>query len=77
MARFQLTQALTVGHTRLKAGRTIADSTGNALPGDFVWTGLSAATVTGGSPLHAAERRRRNGPRCARRHSPRPRPRWP
>jgi len=44
MARVRLTAALVVGHTKLKAGATVADSTGAAQAGDFVWTGLNSTT---------------------------------
>jgi hypothetical protein len=45
MARFQLTKAFFLGTTRYRAGTTVADTVGNALPGDIVWTALSAATM--------------------------------
>jgi hypothetical protein len=47
MARFQLQAAMTVGHTKLRAGRTICDGTGCSA-NDFVWTGLNASTLTPG-----------------------------
>jgi hypothetical protein len=46
MARFYLMSAHVYGAVRLKAGTTIADTAGNALPGDKVITTLSSTTVT-------------------------------
>ena len=46
MARFVLLAAHFVGSTRLKAGRTIADTQGNAIAGDYVWLGLSSSNIT-------------------------------
>jgi hypothetical protein len=55
MARFLLQAPLVVGAKKLKAGTTIADSVGNALPGDLVWTGLTSSTVNGQmNPLDGA-----------------------
>ncbi len=44
MARVMLNMAMHIGTRKLKGGSTIADSAGVALPGDFVWTGLTAQT---------------------------------
>jgi hypothetical protein len=46
VARFQLLAAHVFGSVRLKGGSTIADTQGNAQPGDKVVTTLSSATVT-------------------------------
>ena len=55
MARFQLLEAHVFGSVRLKAGSTIADTQGNAQPGDKVVVGLSSGTVTPGmKPLDGA-----------------------
>jgi hypothetical protein len=55
MARFYLMSAHVFGAVRLKAGSTIADTVGNAQPGDKVVTTLSSATVTQSmKPLDAA-----------------------
>jgi hypothetical protein len=54
MSRVRLTSAMHIGQVRYKAGTTLADSTANQLPGDFVWTGLTAANWHPGmSPLDA------------------------
>ena len=45
MARFRLNAALQVGHFHYRIGTILADSNANALPGDKVWTGMSAATL--------------------------------
>jgi hypothetical protein len=67
VARFQLTHAtLGPGARRLRAGQTIADTQGNALPGDFVWTGLSSANMPlGCTPLDGAGTTMRNASRWA------------
>jgi hypothetical protein len=44
MARVRLHSAMVVGQFRYKAGTTMADSVANAVGGDVVWTGLTAAT---------------------------------
>ena len=44
--RFYLMAAHFFGSVRYKAGTTIADTVGNALPGDKVVTTLSSATIT-------------------------------
>jgi hypothetical protein len=55
MARFQLTQAVHVGDKRFRAGSAVADTQGNALPGDKVWVGLNSATmIEGMTPLDAS-----------------------
>lgn len=55
MARVKLTAAMYIGSTRLHAGQTMADSTANALAGDFVWTGLNSATwIPAMTPLDGA-----------------------
>jgi hypothetical protein len=65
MARFQLTQAMTVGHARLRAGRTICDGTACSA-GDFVWTGLNANTVSPGMvPLDAGATTLKNASKFA------------
>jgi hypothetical protein len=55
MARFRTTAAFysdAPGVGRVRAGRTVADSTANALPGDIVWTGLNANSLPSGmTPL--------------------------
>jgi hypothetical protein len=48
MARFRLSQAFHFSQFRLAAGKTIADSAGAALPGDFVWTGLNSTSLPAG-----------------------------
>jgi hypothetical protein len=45
MARFRLMAAMQVGHFHYRIGTTLADSNANALPGDKVWTGMSAANL--------------------------------
>jgi hypothetical protein len=45
MARFRLMAAMQIGHFHYRIGTTLADSVGNALAGDKVWTGMSAATL--------------------------------
>jgi hypothetical protein len=49
MARFRMQAAFHFGSVRVKAGGTIADSLANSLPGDAVYTGLTAATVPYGA----------------------------
>jgi hypothetical protein len=44
VARVKLVVAMHINQYRLKAGSTIADSAGNAQPGDFVWSSLSSST---------------------------------
>jgi hypothetical protein len=52
MARFMTTRAVHFGSTRVRAGKTIADS---QQPGDVVWTGLTSATLPQGfNPLDAS-----------------------
>lgn len=46
MARFGSVAAIVLGGKRYKAGTTFADTVGNALPGDVVWTGLSATSMS-------------------------------
>jgi hypothetical protein len=41
MARVRLTKSHYINGLHLRAGTTIADSSGAALPGDVVWTGLN------------------------------------
>jgi hypothetical protein len=66
MARFNLTAAHVFGATRVKAGRNIADTQGNAQPGDFVFTGLSSSTVTADMvPLDGAATTMKNASRYA------------
>jgi hypothetical protein len=51
MARFRTTQSFycdAVGVGRVRAGRTVADSQGAALPGDVVWTGLNSQSLPAG-----------------------------
>jgi hypothetical protein len=58
MARFKLTSSFyadAVGVGRVSAGKTVAESQGNALPGDVVWTGLNAQSLPAGfTPLDAS-----------------------
>jgi hypothetical protein len=58
MARFKLTASFyadAVGVGKVRAGRTVADSQANALPGDVVWTGLNAQSLPAGfTPLDAS-----------------------
>jgi hypothetical protein len=58
MARFQTTAAFyadATGVGKVRAGRTVADTAGNALPGDIVWTGLNAVSLPAGfTPLDAS-----------------------
>jgi hypothetical protein len=51
MARFRTVQAFHFGSTRIPAGRTIADTQGNALPGDIVWPVTSQNLPAGFVPL--------------------------
>ena len=46
MARFRCVTTHVFGAIRVKAGGTIADTVGNAQPGDYVYTALSSATVS-------------------------------
>jgi hypothetical protein len=48
MARFRTTQAFHAGSMRVAAGRTVADTQGNSLPGDVVWSGLTAQSLPPG-----------------------------
>jgi hypothetical protein len=55
MARFQTTSAFyadAVGVGRVRAGKFVADSAANALPGDVVWSGLNSVSLPRGfTPL--------------------------
>ena len=46
MARFLLLKAHVLGGTPLIIGTSVADSTANAQPGDFVWSGLNTSTIS-------------------------------
>jgi hypothetical protein len=51
MARFKTQQAFyadAVGVGRVRAGRTVADSQANALPGDVIWSGLNSQRLPAG-----------------------------
>jgi hypothetical protein len=58
MARFKLTASFyadAIGVGRVSAGKTVADSQVNALPGDVVWTGLNSNSLPAGFvPLDAS-----------------------
>jgi hypothetical protein len=58
VARFRTTAAFysdAPGVGRVRAGRTVADSTANALPGDIVWSGLNSVSLPAGfTPLDGA-----------------------
>jgi len=58
MARFRTSGAFysdAVGVGRISAGRTIADSQANALPGDVIWAGLNSNSLPQGMiPLDAS-----------------------
>jgi hypothetical protein len=49
MARFRMTYAFSFGSVKVPAGKYLADSAANSAPGDFIWTGLTAATVPRGA----------------------------
>jgi len=49
MARFRMTYSFHYGSVKVPSGKVLADSVGNSQPGDFIWTGLVAATVPRGS----------------------------
>jgi len=60
MARFKLIQAIVIGYNTgsppkmLRAGSTLADSIANSQPGDYVWPGLTSASMHQGLvPLDA------------------------
>jgi hypothetical protein len=66
MARFRLHEAHFFGSVRLRAGVAIADTQGNALPGDIVVTTLNSNTVTPNMlPLDAGGTAMRNASRYA------------
>ena len=55
MARFRTTSAFWSGQQRVPAGKTVADSQADALPGDFVWPQLTAASLPAGfTPLDSS-----------------------
>jgi hypothetical protein len=58
MARFRTTASFyadAIGVGRVRAGRTVADSQANAVPGDVVWSGLNAQSLPAGfTPLDAS-----------------------
>jgi len=58
MARFKLLSSFyadAVGVGRVRAGRTVADSQANALPGDVIWTQLNSNSIPRGFvPLDAS-----------------------
>jgi hypothetical protein len=49
MARFRLTYAFHYGSVKVAAGKVLCDSQANAQPGDYVYTGLTSATVPKGA----------------------------
>lgn len=65
MARFGSTAAFVVAHKKYKAGQTYADTIGNALAGDVVWSdlGTSAGMSPGLVPLDGAATTIMNGSR--------------
>jgi hypothetical protein len=66
MARFQLTAAFQTAQVRYRAGTILADSQGNAQPGDKVWTGMSAATLIADMvPIDGAATTMRNASKYA------------
>ena len=66
MARFMTTRAFHFGSTRVRAGKTIADSQANAQSGDYVWTGMSSATLPQGfTPLDASATTMKNASKWA------------
>ena len=66
MARFRMTQAFSFGSNRVRAGGTLADTVGNAQPGDLVYAGLTAATLPPGCiPLDAAATTMKNASKFA------------
>ena len=46
MARFRCVTTHIFGPHRVKAGGTIADTVGNAQPGDYVWGAMSSSTIS-------------------------------
>jgi hypothetical protein len=68
MARFMLTRSFHFGSTHVRAGKTIADSQGNAQGSDIVWTGMTAATLPAGfEPLDASATTMKNASKWASR----------
>jgi hypothetical protein len=55
-----------VGVGRVRAGKTVADSAANALPGDTVWQGLNSQSLPAGfTPLDGAATSMRNASQWA------------
>jgi len=48
MARMRLASAHVINNKRWKIGTTFADSQGNAIAGDVVWTGMNSASWSPG-----------------------------
>jgi hypothetical protein len=69
VARFMTTSAFyadAVGVGRVRAGRCVADSVANALPGDIVWNGLNSQSLPAGfTPLDASASSMRNASQWA------------
>lgn len=66
MARFRLASAHVIDGRKLKIGSTIADTQGNAVAGDYVWSGLNAASLSYGLiPLDGAATTMLNASRFA------------